>query len=139
LCKLLPLVAARPAPRQLKIAIPKDASKPDGDAVENGVLLSASELQARGFFVNSPSDAAPILPIPEKKNKVDEDDKNDRTYQPPKRSNALDNEAPKSIYTSNGEEVITETEYGTGNKSLVMKKFILMSLVSERKGSRKES
>ena len=45
---------------QLKVAIPKDASKPDGDAVENGVFLSASELQARSHFVHSPSDAVPI-------------------------------------------------------------------------------
>src|SRR5271168_5382424 len=40
----------------LKVTIPKDASKPDGDAVENGALLSASELHARGHFVNSPSE-----------------------------------------------------------------------------------
>jgi hypothetical protein len=100
-------VVPRPRP---KIVIPKDASKPDGDAVENGALLSASELQARGHFVNSPSD---VVPIPAKKNKDNEDHKNDKTYQPPKRSNALDDEAPKSIYTSDGEEVTTETEYGT--------------------------
>jgi hypothetical protein len=41
-----------------------------------------------------------------------DDDLNDKLYQPPKRSNALDNEAPECIYTSNGEEVISETEYG---------------------------
>lgn len=38
---------------------------------------------------------------------------NHRLLEPPKRSNALDNEAPKSIYTSDGEEVTTETEYGS--------------------------
>ena len=36
----------------------------------------------------------------------------DKSYHPPKRSNALDNEAPEYIYTSNGEEVTGETEYG---------------------------
>jgi len=97
---------AEPRP-QLKVAIPKDASKPDGDAVENGVLLSASELQARSHFVHSPSDA---VPIPADWNK--DDDRNDKTYQPPKRSDALDDEAPKSIYTSDGEEVTSETKYG---------------------------
>jgi len=40
-----------------------------------------------------------------------DDDLNDKSYQPPKRSNALDNKAPECIYTSNGEEVISETEY----------------------------
>src|SRR5271168_3178732 len=45
----------------LKVTIPKDASKPDGDAVENGALLSASELHARGHFVNSPSETEPVL------------------------------------------------------------------------------
>lgn len=98
-----------PHPRP-KITIPKDASKPNGDAVENGALLSASELQARGHFVHSPSDAVPI-PVEQKKD--NEDQKNDKTYQPPKKSDALDNEAPNSIYTSDGEEVTTETEYGT--------------------------
>jgi hypothetical protein len=43
------LIEPRPG---LKVIIPKDASKPDGDAVENGALLSASELYARGHFVN---------------------------------------------------------------------------------------
>lgn len=98
-----------PPPRP-KISIPKDASKPDGDAVENGALLSASELQACGHFVNSLSDE---VPIPAEKNDYNDDHNNDKTYQPPKWSNALDNEAPKSIYTSDGEEVTTETEYGT--------------------------
>ena len=89
----------------LKISIPKDASKPDGDAVEDGALLSASELHARGHFVHSPSDVEPI-----KARRKEKD--NDKSYQPPKRSNALDDEAPECIYTSGGEEVTTETEYG---------------------------
>ena len=41
-----------------------------------------------------------------------DDDLNDKSYQPSKQSNALNNEAPECIYTSNGEEVISETEYG---------------------------
>jgi hypothetical protein len=45
----------------LKIVIPKDASKPDGDAVKNGALLSASELHTHGHFVNSPSDMTPTV------------------------------------------------------------------------------
>ena len=54
---LQPCVAEYPS---LKINIPKDSSKPDGDAVENGALLSMSELHMHGHFVNSPSDTAPI-------------------------------------------------------------------------------
>ena len=56
--------------------IPKDASKPDGDAVENGALLSVTELQARGHFVRSPSDVAPA-PAP---TGGDTDDREDKTY-----------------------------------------------------------
>jgi hypothetical protein len=83
---------AEPRPG-LKISIPKDASKPDGDAIENGVLLSASELHTRGHFVHSLSDVMPIIST--KTNAKDEDDDNpkDKSYQPPKHSNALDNEA----------------------------------------------
>jgi len=73
-------------------------------------LLSASELHARGHFVHSPSDAIPIPSKPKPKDR--DDDPNDKSYHPPKHSNALDNEAPECIYTSNGEEAITETEYG---------------------------
>lgn len=108
---LLPLVVV-PPPRP-KISIPKDASKPDGDAVENGALLSASELQACSHFVSSPSDEAPNIPAKNHDNDNNNDLDCDKTYQPPKRSNALDNEVPNSIYTSDGEEVTTETEYGT--------------------------
>jgi hypothetical protein len=72
-------------------------------------LLSASELHARGHFVNSPSDTAPI---PGANSKEIDDDAKDKSYQPPKRSNALDDEAPEYIYTSDGEEVTTETEFG---------------------------
>ncbi|KAI9509506.1 hypothetical protein F5148DRAFT_1282929 [Russula earlei] len=93
----------------LKVNIPKDASKPDGDAVENGALLSASELHARSHFVNSPSDTAPILGV---KTKDINDEPKDKLYRPPKHSNALDYEAPEYIYTSDGEEVTSETEFG---------------------------
>jgi hypothetical protein len=72
-------------------------------------LLSASELHAHGHFVYSPSDA---VPIPSTKTKDINEDLNDKLYQPPKHSNALDDEAPESIYTSNGEEVTMEPEYG---------------------------
>jgi hypothetical protein len=41
-----------------------------------------------------------------------DDDLNDKTYKPPKHSNALDDEAPQSIHASDGEKVMTETEYG---------------------------
>jgi len=78
-------------------------------AVENSALLSASELHAHGHFVHSLSDT---VPIPSTKTKDTDKDSNDKSYQPPKCSNALDNEAPESIYTSNGEEVTMETEYG---------------------------
>jgi hypothetical protein len=107
-CKLLPSWLAEPRP-SLKINIPKDASKPDGDAIENGALLSASELHARGHFVNSPSDTAPI---PGTNTKEIGDDPKDKSYQPLKRSNALDDEALECIYTSDGEEVTSETEFG---------------------------
>lgn len=95
---------AEPCP-SLKINIPKDASKPDGDAVENGALLSVSELHACGHFVNSPSDTAPILGT---KTKYINDNPKNKLYQPPKHSNALDDEAPEYIYTGNGEEVTSE-------------------------------
>ena len=45
------------------------------------------------------------------KRPIDNDPK-DKSYQPLKHSNALDDEAPKCIYTSNGEEVTSETEFG---------------------------
>ena len=80
---------------------------PDGGAVENGALLSASELEKRGYFVNSPSDDVPAL-----SNQNKDDDKKDKMYQPPKLSSALDDEAPEQIYGSDGEELISETEYG---------------------------
>ena len=107
-------VAEPHPPSQLKIVIPKDATKPDGDAVEDGILLSATELQRRGHFVYSPSDAV-VLPIPseQSRNKSEGDDSaKDRTYQPPKHSNPLDDEAPQTIYTTEGEEITSETEYG---------------------------
>ena len=61
---------------QLKIAIPKDTSLPDGGAVENGALLSASELEKCGFM-NSPSDNMPVLSNQKK------DEEKDKMYQPP--------------------------------------------------------
>jgi hypothetical protein len=67
-------------------------------------LLSASELHARG---HPPSDTAPNLG--EKTKDIDNDPK-DKSYQPPKRSNALDDEAPECIYASNG-EVTSKTEF----------------------------
>ena len=53
---------------QLKIAIP------DGGAMENGALLSASKLEKRGYFVNSPSDDVPVLA------KIKDDDEKDKAY-----------------------------------------------------------
>lgn len=89
--------------------IPKDASKPDGDAVEDGVLLSASELHARGHFVHSPSDIAPVLGT---RTKDIDDDSDDESYRPPKRSNVLDDEAPEYVFTDAGEEATGETDFG---------------------------
>jgi hypothetical protein len=73
-------------------------------------LLSASELHhdTCGYFVNSPSDTAPIST----KTKNIDDDPKDKSYQPPKHSNALDDKAPEHIYTSNGEEVTSEMDFG---------------------------
>jgi hypothetical protein len=71
-------------------------------------LLSASELHKRGHFINSPSDETPILDAKTK----DIDDPKDKSYRPVKRSDALDDEAPEYIYTSDGEEVTSETEFG---------------------------
>jgi hypothetical protein len=89
----------------LKITIPPDnISAP---AVENGALLSASELQARGQFVYSPSDE-----IPEPVLVKEVDDAKDKTYRPPKHVDELDEEAPEAIYTSEGGEITSETEYG---------------------------
>ena len=103
------MVESRPS---LKIVVLKDASKPDGDAVENGALLSASELHAHGHFVNSPSDTAPTQATLVEKIKGNNNDLKDKPYQPPKRSDALDNEAPEHIHASDGEEITSEMEYG---------------------------
>ena len=60
--------------------------------------------------MNSPSDAAPISgPL---QATDDSDDAKDTTYHPPKRSNALEDQAPKVIFGSSGEEVSSETELG---------------------------
>ena len=72
-------------------------------------MLSASELHTCGHFVNSPSDTAPI---PGTNSKEIDDDAKDKSYQPLKHSNALDDKAPEYIYTSDGEEVTTKTEFG---------------------------
>ena len=92
---------------QLKISILKDESMPDGGAMENGALLSASELEKHSFFINSPSDDVPVP-----SNQTKNNDGKDKTYQPPKCSNALDDEAPEQIFGSDGEELTSETEYG---------------------------
>jgi hypothetical protein len=84
---------------------------PDGGAVENGALLSVSELEKHGYFVNSLSDNVRVGPVLSNQNK-DDDNKKDKMYQPPKHSSALDDEAPAQIYGSDGEELISETEYG---------------------------
>jgi hypothetical protein len=102
------VVESRP---NLTVIIPKDASKPDGDAVENGALLSASELHACSHFVNSPSDEAPPSSFANKP-KDDGDNRKDKSYRPPKCSDALDDEAPELIYGSDGKEVTSETEQG---------------------------
>ena len=96
----------------LKIVVPKDVSKPNGDAVENGALLSASELHACSHFVNSPSDTAPTQATLVEKTKGNDNDLKDKPYQPPKCSDALDNEAPEHIHASDGEEITHEMEYG---------------------------
>ena len=57
----------------------------------------------RGHFVHSPSDIVAVSGA---------DNPMDKTYKPPKHSDELDEEAPKSIYDSDGEEVISETEHG---------------------------
>ena len=94
----------------LKVSIPKDSSKPDGDAVEDGVLLSASELHKRGHFINSPSDTIPTFGT--KSKNISDSDPKDKSYRPLKCTDALDDEAPEFIYTSDGEEVTSETEFG---------------------------
>ena len=74
--------------------------------MENGALLSASELEKRGYFINSPSDDVPVLA------KIKDDDEKDKAYRPPKQSSALDDEEPEQIYGSDGEELISETDHG---------------------------
>jgi hypothetical protein len=77
---------------QLKTAIPKDESMPDGCAMENGALLSASKLKKCSYFVNSPSDDV-LASVLSNQNK--DDNKKDKMYQPLKHSSALDDEAPE--------------------------------------------
>ena len=45
---------------------------PDGGAMENSALLSASDLEKCGYFVNSPSDDVPVGPILSNQNKDDD-------------------------------------------------------------------
>jgi hypothetical protein len=90
---LQPCIAECPS---LKINILKDSFKPDGD-IENGALLSASELHACGYFVNFSSDTAPV---PVSKTKEVDDDLKDKSYQLLKCGNVLDNEEPECIYIS---------------------------------------
>ena len=90
-------------------------SKPDGDAIENGALLFASELQAWGHFINSPSDIAPSLADKTKDSGSDDKsdgEEKDKSYQPPKCGNMLDNKTPESIYGSDGKEMVREIEHG---------------------------
>jgi len=65
-----------------------------------------ASLRSAVFFVNSPSDDVPVLSNQKK------DEEKDKMYQPPKHSNALDDEAPEQIYGSDGEELTNKTEYG---------------------------
>jgi len=60
-------------------------------------------------FFHSPSD---ITPIPVARSEDNNDDIKNKTYRPSKHSNALNDEAPKSIYASDGKEVTSETEHG---------------------------
>jgi len=60
-------------------------------------------------FVNSPSDTAPTLV---EKTKGNNNNPKDKPYQPPKHSDTLDNEVPERIHASDGEEIMSETEYG---------------------------
>jgi hypothetical protein len=49
------------------------------------------------------------------KTKNIDEDIMDKSYRPPKHHNAsdyLDNEAPERVYTSSGEEITGETEFG---------------------------
>ena len=73
-------------------------------------MLSASELHKCGHFINSPSDTIPIFGT--KSKNISDDDPKDKSYRPLKRTDALDDEAPEFIYTSDGEEVTSETEFG---------------------------
>ena len=73
--------------------------------MENGTLLSVSELKKRGYFVNSPSNDVPVLA------KIKDDDEKDKVYQPLKQSSALDDEEPDQIYGSDGEELTSEMDH----------------------------
>ena len=87
-------------------------------------MLFSEELLARGHFLHSPSDTVPLAT--KTKNKAHEhSDRDDKTYQPPKKSNALDEEAPETIYGSDGEEISSETEYGHELVSILKPKWNL--------------
>ena len=74
-----------------------------------------------------------------------DDDPKDKSYQPLKHSNALNDKAPKCIYTSDVEEVSSETEFGcelvSGKRRLEKMSdiFRLLMLISEKKGKRNGS
>jgi hypothetical protein len=53
-----------------------------------------------------------MTPTLVEKTKGNNDNPKDKPYQPPKCSDALDNEAPEHIHASDGEEIMSETEYG---------------------------
>lgn len=72
----------------------------------NGQLKDANDID----FFYSPSSKKPL-----KKQKTNDDgdmDSDDREYQPPKKNNALEKEAPDAIFDSDGEEMVDETEEG---------------------------
>jgi hypothetical protein len=68
-----------------------------------------TELHKCGHFINSPLNITPILNV-----KLKDIDNNlkDKSYQSLRHSNALDDEASECIYTSDREEVISETKFG---------------------------
>jgi len=82
------------------------------------------------------------VPILSTKSKDTDDEPNDKSYRPPKHSNALDNEAPGCIYASDGEEVITETEYGrelVGQNGILARQLETNICISTRKRSGNEN
>ena len=139
--KFLLFWLAEPCPSlKVNIYIPKDSSKPDGDAIENGVLLSTSELHKCGHFINFPTNEMPILGA--KTKNIDNDPK-DKSYWLLKHSNTLDDKAPECIYSSDREEVISVTEFGCmligGTVENLKDEWPILTLISEKKKKINES